>query len=55
MTAIIWAFFIIMNVWVMYWYAQNRDAVNMSNRSKGLFAMRKEKNSQNNNGQKDSG
>lgn len=43
MTAIIWLFFLIVNVWAIYWYVQNKNATGLRDRTTGLFAMRDEK------------
>ncbi len=42
MTAIIWLFFLIVNVLALHWYVQNRNAAGTFDSTTGLFAMRDE-------------
>lgn len=42
MTAIIWLFFLVVNVAALYWYLQNRDAVGAFDRTISWFAMKDE-------------
>jgi len=42
MLSLVWLIFMIVAVWVMYWYWQNREATDILDKTSGLFAMNDE-------------